>query len=123
MRDVKSRSSLRALLCVLAVAVLAGGCSVAGRVYIAFFWSDSDIPDAGFSCTAPNVPAAVTSIVRGRYYETVPGRYSLSYSYSTLESHSLTFDLAVESTMLGQEHAYYHATLRKSSPPTVLPYP
>lgn len=126
MRDVTRRGTrLTGLIRALAIGALVlalDGCSVVGRVYIAFFWSAADLPDAGFACDAPNVPP-LASITQGRYLETVPGRYTLWYSYSTSETHSLIFELAAETTMLGQEHAYYHATLRKSSPPTVVQYP
>jgi hypothetical protein len=109
------------LAVVFAIAFL-GGCDLSGRVYIAFFWAESETPDA-FTCSAPNVPA-FAAIARGRYYETIAGRYDLQYSYTTrVITQSLTFGLEADSTMLGQENAYYHATLHKSSPPTVEPFP
>jgi len=114
---------MRLIAFVVAAAAMSG-CGLAGRVYIAFFWADSETPDAGFTCTAPNVPA-LTAIVRGRYYETLPGRYTLSYSYTTppVGPQSLSLVLAASETMLGQEHVYYNVTLRKLSPPTVARFP
>ncbi len=119
-------AGIATVICVVVsiVAALAlSGCGVTGRVYIAFFWAASDYPDAAFVCSAPNVPVLMTSVVKGRYYETVPGTYALQYSYATGESHTLSFVLTADSTLLGQENAYYHATLRKLSAPTVEPYP
>jgi hypothetical protein len=111
------------VVALIVAAVVLGGCGVTGRVYIAFFWAASDYPDATFVCSAPNVPVLMTSMVKGRYYETVPGTYALQYSYTTGESHTLFFTVAADSTLLGQQNAYYHATLRKLSAPTVEPYP
>ncbi len=111
------------VVALIAAAVALSGCGVTGRVYIAFFWAAADYPDATFVCSAPNVPVLMTSMVKGRYYESVPGTYALQYSYTTGESHTLSFTLSADSTLLGQQNSYYHATLRKLSAPTVEPYP
>ena len=110
---------------VLAAAAALSGCGLAGRVYIAFLWTDSEIPDGPvFVCTAPNVPVQMAAIVKGRYYETVAGTYTLQYNYaSDLTVRALSFVLATDATILGQENSYYHATLRKAAAPTVEPYP
>ncbi len=123
MKELRARFAAMARVCVLALlGVALVGCTLSGRVYIAFFWSDSETPDA-LTCTAPNVPASVAAIHRGKYYDTIPGNYTLDYSYLSGESYSLSFKLDANSTLLGQEHAYYHATLHKTSAPTVESYP
>ncbi len=110
------------LIALLAAAVVQGGCTIPGRIYIAFLWTDSEAPDT-FTCDVPSVPS-LASLVRGRYYLTVPGQYTLQYTYaSPPATWNLSFILSVDSTVMGQESAYYHATLRKTAAPTVEPYP
>jgi hypothetical protein len=124
MKELRARIAPMARLCAIAaVAIALAGCSLSGRVYIAFFWSDSEAPDAGFACSAPNVPASAAAVARGKYYETIPGAYTLDYSYLSGESHSLSFALEADGATLGQENAYYHANLRKAAGPTVESYP
>ncbi len=65
------------LAAVAALVAVLSGCGLAGRVYIAFFWAAADYPDATFVCTAPKVPVLMTSMVKGRYYETLAGSYLL----------------------------------------------
>jgi len=110
------------VLAAAAVALALGACDLSGRVYIAFFWAETD-PLTQFTCDAPNVPG-LTTIVNGRYYETIAGSYTLSYSYATpIVPRTLSFVLTSEGTLLGQENVYYHAVLHKVTPPTVDPYP
>jgi hypothetical protein len=110
------------LLLVFLIVALVGGCSLSGRVYLAFFWDDADLPISSFACTAPNVPTGFASIVKGKYYETVPGVYKLDYTY-TAGPNPVTFSLETQPALLGQEHAYYQARLTKATAPTIGLYP
>ncbi len=99
------------------------GCSFESNLYIAFFWSDSEKPDATFLHNIPNVTDDIDTIVWGGEFLTFPGTYTLSYSYSSGPAYNFSFTLEEDAALLGREFRHYHVYMTKYTEPYILEYP
>ncbi|MBN1698304.1 MAG: hypothetical protein JW881_12390 [Spirochaetales bacterium] len=117
------RNMYRAVIFSILLLIL-GGCAMEGDVYLSFFWYDGQKPDATFTCSAPNIPAALVDLEKGVYYKTKAGSYTVSCSWTAPPGvYSTNFTLEADSTILGVENAYYDISFYQYANPVCLKVP